>query len=59
MCLPELRTLGNSPGERAFLDEVFRAGGMHEDQHAQFRRLGPEGVVLREREILPVHMPAD
>ena len=47
------------PRERALFDDVFRAAGMHEDQRPELRGLRPERVVLREREILAVHVPAD
>ena len=48
-----------APVERALFDDVGRAAGMHEDQRAELGGLGPERIVLREREILAVHVPAD
>ena len=47
------------PPERALLDDVLGAAGVHEDRHAELGGLGPERVVLRQRQILAVHVPAD
>ena len=47
------------PRKRAVLDDVVRAAGMHEHEHAELRRLGPERIVLRQRQILAVHVAAD
>ena len=45
--------------KRAVLDDVLRAAGMHDDQHAELGGLGPERVVLRQRQILAVDVAAD
>ena len=47
------------PAERAFLDDVLGAAGVHEHRHAELRGLGPERVVLRQRQIFAVDVSAD
>src|SRR5262245_1271779 len=35
-----------APAERAFLEDVVRAGGVHEDQNAKLLHFVPERIVL-------------
>ena len=46
-------------GERTLFDDVRGAVGMHEHQLAHLGGLGPEGIELRQREALAIHMTAD
>ena len=42
------------PRQRAFLDDVVGAARVHEHRRAELGRLGPEGIVLGQREVLVV-----
>src|SRR6201997_3874827 len=44
--------------EPVFFDRVIRARGMHEDNHIQLLRFGPEGIEFRIGEGLPFHVTA-
>ena len=45
--------------ERALLQDVVGTAGMHDDRHTELRRFRPEGVVLRQRQILSVDVATD
>ena len=45
------------PRKRALLDDVLGAAGVHEHRHAELGGLGPERVVLRQRQVLAVDVP--
>ena len=47
------------PFQRVFLYQKFRVGRMHEHEHVEFLRLGPERIETRRRKRLAHHASAD
>ena len=47
------------PAQRSILDDVIRTARMHDDWYTELRGLGPERIVLRQRQILTVDVSAD
>ena len=52
--LPMMLPRSPRPRERAVLDDVLGAAGVHEDRRAELGRLRPERIVLRQRQVLVV-----
>ena len=45
--------------ERIFLEDILGALRVHENHDAEFLRLGPERIVLRQGNVFPQDVPAD